>query len=198
MAMLGLASLAVMPLSGQASPTPKSPTQSPPTTMRKPATGAQAGKSAPADMKFVQEAAAGGMAEVELGKLAADKATNPDVKAFGQRMVDDHSKANDELKALASQKGFTLPSGPEPAHKTMLDHLSRLTGAAFDKAYMQEMVKDHDKDVAAFKRASTSATDADLKAWAAKTLPTLQDHQTQATSINAKLASSSKPANPTK
>src|SRR4051812_24650787 len=180
MAVLGLASLAVMPLSGQASSTPQGPRQSPPTTIQKPATGAQGGKMAAADTKFVHEAAAGGMAEVELGKLAADKATSPDVKAFGQRMVDDHSKANDELKALASQKGMTLPSAPEPAHKAMQDRLSKLTGAAFDKAYMQEMVKDHDKDVAAFKHASTAAADPDLKAWAAKTLPTLQEHQTQA------------------
>jgi len=201
MAMLGLASLAVMPLSAQAPSSPQSPTtpQSPPTTMQKPAPGAQGGKAAATDTKFVHEAAAGGMAEVELGKLAAGKASSPDVKAFGQRMVDDHSKANDELKALASQKGMTLPSAPEPAHKAMQDRLSKLTGAAFDKAYMQEMVKDHDKDVAAFKHASTSAADPDLKAWAAKTLPTLQEHQTQAKSINTKLGSpSSKPSNPAK
>jgi len=166
--------------------------------MQHPAGGSQSGKLAAADTKFVHEAAAGGMAEVELGKLAADKAASPDVKAFGQRMVDDHSKANDELKGLASQKGITLPSSPEPAHKAMQDRLSKLNGAAFDKAYMQEMVKDHDKDVAAFKHASTSAADADLKAWAAKTLPTLQEHQTQAKSINSKMGSASKPSNPTK
>jgi len=206
LALLGLASLAVVPLNGQTPSTPPSPqspdrptTQSPPTTMQKhPATGAEGGKLAAADTKFVHEAAAGGMAEVEMGKLAADKATNPDVKAFGQRMVDDHSKANDELKSLASQKAITLPSSPEPAHKALQDRLSKLTGAAFDKAYMQEMVKDHDKDVAAFKHASTSAADTDLKAWAGKTLPTLQDHQTQAKSINAKLGSTSKPMNPAK
>jgi len=199
-AMLGLASLAVMPLSAQAPSTPQSPTtpQSPPTTMHKPAAGAHDAKGSATDTKFVHEAAAGGMAEVELGKLAADKATSSDVKAFGQRMVDDHSKANDELKALASQKGLTLPSAPEPAHKAMQDRLSKLTGAAFDKAYMQEMVKDHDKDVAAFKHASTAAADPDLKAWAAKTLPTLQEHQTQAKSINTKLGSSSKPTTPSK
>jgi len=201
MVMLGLASLAVMPLAGQAPSSPQSPTtpQSPPTTMQKPASGMQGGKLAAADSKFVHEAAAGGMAEVELGKLAADKATNPDVKAFGQRMVDDHGKANDELKALASQKGVTVPAAPDPAAKAVHDRLSKLSGAAFDKAYMQDMVKDHDKDVAAFKHASTSAADPDLKAWAAKTLPTLQEHQTQAKSINTKLgSSSSKPTNPAK
>jgi len=197
MAILGLASVAVMPLAGQASSTPQRPAQSPPTTMQKPAAGMQSGKMAAADTKFVHEAAAGGMAEVELGKLAADKATSPEVKAFGQRMVDDHSKANDELKAFASQKGVTLPSAPDPAAKATQDRLSKLSGAAFDKAYMQDMVKDHDKDVAAFKHASTSAADADLKAWAAKTLPTLQEHQTQAKSINAKLGSA-KPTSPTK
>jgi len=186
MAILGLASLAILPVNGQ---TP-STSQSPRTTAHKPAAGAASGNLAAADTKFVHEAAAGGMAEVELGKLAADKATSPDVKAFGQRMVDDHSKANDELKAYASQKGITLPSSPDPAHKSTQDRLSKLSGAAFDKAYMQDMVKDHDKDVAAFKHASTSAADADLKAWAAKTLPTLQEHQTQAKAINAKLGSS--------
>jgi len=201
MVMLGLASLAVIPLGGQAPSSPQSPTtpQSPPTTMQKPASGMQGGKLAAADSKFVHEAAAGGMAEIELGKLAADKATNADVKAFGQRMVDDHGKANDELKALASQKGVTLPAAPDPAAKAVHDRLSKLSGAAFDKAYMQDMVKDHDKDVAAFKHASTSAADPDLKAWAAKTLPTLQEHQTQAKSINTKLgSSSSKPTNPAK
>ena len=102
-------------------------------------------------------------------------------------MVDDHSKANDELKAYASQKGVTLPAEVDPAHKATEARLSKLSGEAFDKAYMADMVKDHDKDVAAFKHASTSATDADLKAWAVKTLPTLQEHQTMAKSINAKV-----------
>jgi putative membrane protein len=127
------------------------------------------------------------MAEVALGKLAAEKATNADVKQFGQRMVDDHSKANDELKAFATEKGVTLPADMSAAAKATEARLSKLSGAAFDKAYMQDMVKDHDKDVAAFKHASTASADADLKAWAGKTLPTLEQHQTMAKALNAKV-----------
>jgi putative membrane protein len=92
-----------------------------------------------ADTKFMQEAATGGMAEVELGWLAADKASSPDVKQFGQRMVDDHSKANDELKSLASQKGVTLPASPDAAQKAMQVRLSKLSTAEFDRAYMQDI-----------------------------------------------------------
>jgi putative membrane protein len=185
LAVAGLVSLASLPLIAQTAPPAHPAGQS-----SKPAGAAASGKLSAADTKFVHEAAAGGMAEVSLGKIAAEKATNPDVKTFAQRMVDDHSKANDELKAFASQKGVTLPADTDPAHKATEARLSKLSGAAFDKAYMADMVKDHDKDVAAFKHESTAAADADLKAWAAKTLPTLQEHQTQAKSINAKVGSS--------
>jgi len=195
-AVVGLASLAVLPLAGQSSGGTAQPPMGgqggggmsqPPTAGSAPHAMAAAGKMSAADSKFVHEAAMGGMAEVDLGKLAADKASSPDVKQFGQRMADDHSKANDELKALAMQKGVTLPTAVDPAHKAVADKLAKLSGPAFDKAYMQDMVKDHDKDVAAFKHASTSAADADLKAWAGKTLPTLEEHQTMAKSINGKL-----------
>jgi len=184
-AVVGLVSLASLPLTAQMAP----PAQ-PAGQASKMAGGAAGAKLSAADTKFVHEAAAGGMAEVALGKLAVEKAANPEVKQFAQRMVDDHSKANDELKAFASQKGVTPPADLDPAAKATEARLSKLTGAAFDKAYMADMVKDHDKDVAAFKHASTSAADADLKAWAGKTLPTLQEHQTQAKSINAKVATS--------
>ena len=126
------------------------------------------------------------------GKLAAEKASAAEVKQFGRRMVDDHGKANGELKSLASQKGVTLPTELDAAHKATQAKLAQLSGAAFDRAYMQDMVKDHDKDVAAFRQASTGAADADLKAWAGKTLPTLQEHQTLAKSINAKVGTAAK------
>jgi putative membrane protein len=123
------------------------------------------------------EAANGGLAEVKMGALAAANATNADVKAFGQRMVTDHGNVNEELKQLATAKGLTPPADLDAEHQKKYDDLSKKTGAAFDKAYMDEMVKDHEKDVAAFKKESTSATDsADLKAWVTKTLPTLEDH----------------------
>jgi len=131
---------------------------------------------AAADQAFVKEAAIGGMAEVELGRLAADKASSADVKKFGQRMVDDHSKANDELKMVAMNKNITLPTAVDAKHKATEDRLSKLSGDAFDRAYMREMVADHVKDVAAFKRESQAGRDADVKAFATKTLPTLQDH----------------------
>jgi putative membrane protein len=131
---------------------------------------------ATSDQKFVTKAAEGGMAEVELGKLAADKATNPEVKQFAQRMVDDHGKANDELKSIASKKNITLPTDLDAKDKALRDRLSKLSGAAFDRAYMQAMVKDHRTDVNEFRTESKSGRDGDVKAWAAKTLPTLEQH----------------------
>ena len=146
-----------------------------------------AGGVAAADRAFAKEAATGGMAEVDLGQLAASKASNADVKQFGQRMVDDHSKANDELKSWASQKSVTLPTELDAKHKAEHARLDKLSGEAFDRAYMAAMVTDHNQDVAAFQRESKMAKDADLKAWAAKTLPTLQEHQKMAKDINAKV-----------
>jgi len=136
-----------------------------------------------ADKKFVMEAAQGGEAEVELGQLATQNAQSDDVKKFGQRMVDDHSKANDQLKQLAQQKGVAVPSEPAAKDKALKDKLSNLKGDQFDKMYMSHMVMDHKKDVAEFKKESTSAKDNDLKNWASQTLPTLQDHLKEAQQI---------------
>jgi putative membrane protein len=130
----------------------------------------------PADSDFMMKAAQGGLAEVDMGNMASSKATNADVKKFGDRMVTDHSKANDELKQLASTKGVTLPADVGDEHKKAMDEMSAKSGKDFDKAYMDDMVKDHEKDVAEFEKASKEAKDADLKAWATKTLPTLQGH----------------------
>ena len=180
----------------QASPseTPARPAVDQPKTAKgtsgRAASAAENGALAAADKAFVMEAAGGGMAEVELGRLATEKASDADVKQFGQRMVDDHGKGNDELKGLASQKGVTLPADLDAKHKATRDRLSKLSGRAFDKAYMAEMVADHNKDVAAFTRASKTAKDADVKAWAAKILPTLQEHQKLAKDIAAKVRGS--------
>jgi putative membrane protein len=138
------------------------------------------GGVAPMDKKFMMEAAQGGMAEVKLGQLAAKNAASADVKQFGQRMVTDHSKANTELMQLAKQKHVMLPKTVGPKHQSHAKHLASLHGAAFDKAYMSHMVKDHVEDTEAFEKASKSCKDSDLKAWAAKTLPTLQEHLTMA------------------
>jgi putative membrane protein len=136
-----------------------------------------------ADRKFVKDAAQGNMAEVELGQLAAEKASSDDVKKFGQRMVDDHSKANDDLKQLATKKGVHVPQQLSPKDKATKARLSKLSGEQFDKAYMANMVRDHKKDVAEFKRETESAKDPDVKNFATSTLPTLEDHLKQAQSI---------------
>jgi putative membrane protein len=144
-------------------------------------------KMSAADSKFIKEAAVGGMEEVSLGQLAAQKATDPDVKNFGQKMVDDHSKANDQLKQVASQKGITVPSALPASKQKEVDHLSKLSGAAFDKKYVSMMVQDHKKDVAEFKKQSAKAKDSDLKSFASTTLPTLQDHLKMIEDISAKM-----------
>lgn len=122
------------------------------------------------------EAAAGGMAEVEMGNLAQQQATNQRVKDFGAMMVRDHSKANDELKSLASSRGITVPSALPASKQKMLDNMKKMTGKSFDQHYVSMMVEDHVKDVAKFKKQSTSGKDDQLKTWAGKTLPTLQTH----------------------
>ena len=145
------------------------------------------GSLARADREFVLEAARGGMAEIELGRLAADRASSGAVKQFGQRMATDHQKANDELKALAQQKGLTLPADVGPKHRTLRDRLAKLSGPEFDRAYVDAMVKDHHKDVTGFRREAQRAKDPDLKAWAGKTLPTLEEHFTQIQQIERQL-----------
>lgn len=140
------------------------------------ATNASATAMDPADSDFMMKAAQGGLAEVDMGYMASSKATNPDVKKFGDRMVTDHSKANDELKQLAATKGVTLPTAVSDEEKKDMDAMSAKSGKDFDKGYIDDMVQDHEKDVAEFEKASKEAKDADLKAWAAKTLPTLQKH----------------------
>ncbi|HUR35680.1 MAG TPA: DUF4142 domain-containing protein [Vicinamibacterales bacterium] len=129
-----------------------------------------------ADHAFVMDAAMGSAAEVELGNLAADKAQGEAVKDFAKRMVADHGRASDELKTLAQTRNLSLPADVGARHKATKDRLSRLSGAAFDRAYMQQMVADHRKDVLAFQKESKTGKDGDVKAWAAKTLPTLQEH----------------------
>ena len=128
------------------------------------------------DRKFMEKAAQGGIAEVELGKLATRKAASPEVKQFGQRMVDDHSKANDKLKSLATAKGVNLPTGLDRSTRREMDKLSKLSGAEFDREYMKHMVSDHKKDVSEFKSEAKKAKDADVKDFAATTLPTLEEH----------------------
>jgi putative membrane protein len=129
------------------------------------------------DSKFAVEAANGGMAEVELAKLAETKATNAKVKEFAAMMIKDHTKANEELMALAKTKNITLPTTPGADQQKVMDDLSKKSGADFDKGYVDAMVTDHDKDVSLFEKASSDCKDAELKSFAVKTLPVLKMHQ---------------------
>jgi len=136
---------------------------------------------------FMTEAAKGGMAEVELSRVAVSKAQNPEVKQFAQQMVADHTRANNELKQLAAKKSVTLPTELDAMHKAAMDKLSKLSGAEFDKEYVSEMVKDHEKDVTLFRTQSESGTDVEAKVFAGKTLPTLQMHLKMIQGIQGKM-----------
>ena len=137
--------------------------------------------------QFMTEAAQGGMMEVELGKLAASKAQNPEVKAFGQRMVVDHGKAGEDLKALAAKKNIKLPTELSGGMKAEVDRLSKLSGAEFDKEYVKLMVEDHNKDSEAFQDQADDAEDADVKAFAAKYAPVIKSHYDSIKAINDKM-----------
>lgn len=128
------------------------------------------------DYKFVKDAARGGTMEVELGELATQKASNDSVRQFGQRMVADHKRANDELRTIASTKGATLPAELSHSENSTMAHLQKATGADFDKAYAHHMVKDHETDVKEFQDAAKNLDDSELRAFAQKTLPTLEEH----------------------
>ncbi len=140
----------------------------------------------PSAEDFMRLAAQGGIAEVELGEVAASQALNGDVKKFAQMMVADHGKANAELKAVAAKKNFALPTDLG-SHASTLDRLKGMTGADFDKAYVDAMVDDHEEDVAAFQKQADNASDPDVKAFAAKTLPTLQKHLEQIRTIQSRM-----------
>jgi putative membrane protein len=128
--------------------------------------------------EFIAEASAGGQAEVELGKLALQKSQSPDVRAFAQKMVDDHGKANAELATIAKAKGLKT-SGPNDEQRALMEELRRKDGKDFDAAYAAAMSKDHDQDVSMFSAAGT-LQDAQLAGFARKTLPVLTQHQQMA------------------
>jgi putative membrane protein len=141
------------------------------------------------DEGFVKKAARDGVAEVEMAKIAEQRATDPEVKQLAQRIQQDHEKANEELKQLASQKGIRLPDAPDRTHQKISKTLSELNGSDFDKSYIKEMVKDHKKDVKEFQKEATKGKDADLKNWASQKVDTLRQHLQAAQSIQARLQS---------
>lgn len=135
---------------------------------------------------FAVEAANGGMMEVELGKVAQQKAESQRIKDFGAMMVQDHSAANDKLKSLAQSKNITLPGTIGIDAQKDIDDLNKKTGRDFDKAYMNMMLSDHKKDVKAFQKAASDLKDMDVRNFAAETLPTLQKHLDSAMAITGK------------
>lgn len=128
------------------------------------AMGSQANaQSSAADKAFVQKAAEGGLAEVKLGQLAAEKASDAEVKQFGQKMVDDHTNLNNQMKPIAEKLGVTVPESLAPKEQALYDRLNGLSGEQFDKAYVQAMVKDHHEDLREFTREEHAARDQNLK-----------------------------------
>ena len=141
------------------------------------------------DMEFMKKAAIGGMAEVELGKLAQQNGQSQQVKDFGSRMVQDHSQAGDQLKSIAQQKGVQLPDQLDGEHRAMRDRLAKLQGDQFDRAYMRLMMSDHDKDVKEFRKEAQTSKDPDLKRFARDTLNTIEQHDQLAHNVDRQLTS---------
>jgi putative membrane protein len=150
-----------------------------------------ADKLSSGDQKFIKEAAAGGMLEVQLGKLAVEKASSQQVKDFGKRIERDHTKVNTELKQLASTKNVQIPTELEGKEKSTYERLSKLSGDRFDREYMQRMIDDHKEDVSAFQKQADKGDNADVKSFAAKTLPTLKEHLELAQSTGQQVGAAS-------
>ena len=163
----------------------------PPATPEKPATAQAPAPRADkahgdhgADATFVKKAADGGMAEVKIAQLAKEKAEHADVKAFADKLERDHTQANTELKSLASSKQITLPDAPSKAHQALYDKLAKLAGAEFDRAFVAAVLDDHQKDVREFSKVASGSGDAEVKAFATKTLPTLKEHLQQVQTLS--------------
>lgn len=139
------------------------------------------------DKSFIKDAYQDGLAEIKMAELAEGKKASPDVKAFAARMVTDHSAANTELKGIADAKGVEVPTSPSLIEQGKMKLDEAKSGTDFDKTYAAAMVSDHEKAVKAFENAASNATDAQVKAFAAKTLPTLQSHLSMAEDLQNKV-----------
>lgn len=140
--------------------------------------------------EFAEKAGAAGAAEVQVGRLGAQRATSPEVKAFAQKMVTDHTKANKELMAAAKMKNIEVPTEPGLMHKGMMEKFERQKADAdFDHDFMQQMVRDHESVVELFQNASTDMNvDPELRSYAKKMLPTLREHLKEAKALESELA----------
>jgi putative membrane protein len=150
--------------------------------------GARRASAPYSDEVFLRNAAEGNMAEIKLGQLAEEKAAAPEVKNFAKRMVEDHTKALEELKQIAAQEGINLPTDISHKDAQTYDRLAKLSGPEFDRAYAQEMVKDHQKDISEFKRGEVAAQKPTLKQFAQHELPTLQSHLELAQRMQARVS----------
>ena len=138
------------------------------------------------DRDFVMKASAAGLAEVNLGSMAAKQATNADVKKFGQNVVADHNKVNRELLRIADRKRFTPARAMDDTHRQLANRLAQLRGADFDRQFMGQIVKDHKEAIALFENEAKNGNDKDLKEFASKTLPALREHLKMAESLDSK------------
>jgi len=151
---------------------------------------ATASESSP-DTRFIDHAARGNEAEIELGKLAEQKAQSPGVKSLAQRLVTDHSKANRELAQLAQKEGVPVPSGADKEQKDLRAQLEKLNGAAFDRAFVDAEVKDHQKDITFYQNESNRLQDPQLRSFVQQTLPVLQEHLQMAERVESQVGASS-------
>ena len=149
---------------------------------------------ASSDEKFVSKVFKGNLAEIKLGQLAVAKAQSPEVKQFGQRLIDDHTAANDKLMKIASQKGLQPKRELELSVQHEYNKLDKLSGTQFDREFMNYMVSDHQKDIKEFESAAKTAKDPDVKEFAESTLPTLRDHLTNAKSAQSAAKNAKKTA----
>lgn len=141
------------------------------------------------DKTFATEAAQGGKAEIDMGRYMEEHGQNVKVREFGHRMVTDHTAADTKLRAAATRATVQLPAAPDPDEKKTLSDLQKLKGTELDRAYIRDMVQDHQKDVQAFQQEIQSGSNAELKSFAQSTLPTLQQHLAQAQEIQQTVAS---------
>jgi putative membrane protein len=134
------------------------------------------GELSPGDRQFLEDSAIGGMQEVELGKVALQKAPSESVRAFAQRMVDDHNQTREQLQSIAEAKGLSLPTGFDARHQKEIDRLQKLSGSDFERAYMKLVLDAHQKDIREFRKQAEQGADSDIRSFVMSALPKLHDH----------------------
>jgi putative membrane protein len=159
--------------------------------------GTTMGAMSTADKDFIMKAYQGGMAEIELGNLAQQRGAAQDVKDYGKKLVDDHTKLNNELKDIASKEGITLPTDVSASQRRTIDRLSKLSGSQFDRAFLSDSTREHRMDIGEFQKEANSGQDPALKSFASSAVPTLQDHLSTAQTLEAKYGRRTTPRTPT-